>query len=204
MITDRRLAKLERVAAYRQNMTVILENVHDHHNIGAVMRSCDAIGIQEVYVLTTDPRIQKANSEMLKPTSTGVRKWLNVHYFEDTALCFEHVKNNYDTVLATHIDSESNSLYDIDLTGKIAFLFGNEHEGITSEALAYADGNFLIPQYGMVQSLNISVACAITIFEAGRQRSVAGQYNDDPSIMPQKNADTLKHFIYKHKESYKK
>lgn len=204
MITDRRLAKLERVAAYRQNMTVILENVHDHHNIGAVMRSCDAIGIQEVYVLTTDPRIQKANSEMLKPTSTGVRKWLNVHYFEDTALCFEHVKNNYDTVLATHIDSESKSLYDIDLTGKIAFLFGNEHEGITSEALAYADGNFLIPQYGMVQSLNISVACAITIFEAGRQRSVAGQYNDDPSIMPQKNADTLKHFIYKHKESYKK
>ncbi len=204
MITDRRLAKLERVAAYRQNMTVILENVHDHHNIGAVMRSCDAIAIQEVYVLTTDPRIQKANSEMLKPTSTGVRKWLNVHYFEDTALCFEHVKNNYDTVLATHIDSESNSLYDIDLTGKIAFLFGNEHEGITSEALAYADGNFLIPQYGMVQSLNISVACAITIFEAGRQRSVAGQYNDDPSIMPQKNADTLKHFIYKHKESYKK
>jgi len=204
MITEKRLAKLQKVAAYRQNMTVILENVHDKHNIGAVMRSCDAIGIQDIYILMTDPRVQRSKSDNLKPSSTGVKKWLNEHYFEDTGQCFEQVKANYDTILATHIDSDSKSLYDLDLTGKVAFLFGNEHEGITQEALDYADGNFLIPQYGMVQSLNISVACAITIFEAGRQRSVNGQYNDDTSKMPDSNVETLKHFEFKHVESYRK
>ena len=163
MITERRLAKFERVAAYRQNMTVILENVHDPHNIGAVMRSCDAIGIQEVYVLTTDPRIQRAHAVTFKPTSTGVRKWLHVHHYDDVDKCFADIKTKYNNVLATHINSESESLYDLDLTGNVAFLFGNEHEGISEESLKYANGNFLIPQYGMVQSLNISVACALSL-----------------------------------------
>ncbi|MDA8692847.1 RNA methyltransferase [Saprospiraceae bacterium] len=185
-------------------MTVILENVHDPHNIGAVMRSCDAIGIQEVYVLTTDPRIQRANAVTFKPTSTGVRKWLYLHHYNDVDKCFADVKSKYDNVLATHINSESESLYDMDLTGNIAFLFGNEHEGISEEALKYANANFLIPQYGMVQSLNISVACALTIFEAGRQRLAKGMYSDDISQSQGYNGEILKHFRKKHEESYRK
>lgn len=204
MITDRRLAKFQKVAACRQKMTVILENVHDPHNIGAVMRSCDAIGIQEVYVLTTDPRIQRANAVTFKPTSTGVRKWLNLHHYEDIEACFSDVKSKYDKVLATHITSDSESLYDLDLTGNIAFLFGNEHEGISEESLTHADGNFLIPQYGMVQSLNISVACALTIFEAGRQRIMKGMYNDDIDKADDRNKKILTHFQKKHEESYRK
>ena len=92
----------------------------------------------------------------------------------------------------------------MDLTGNVAFLFGNEHEGISEESLKYANGNFLIPQYGMVQSLNISVACALTIFEAGRQRMVKGMYNEDISQSNENNSNILEHFKYKHKESYRK
>jgi tRNA (guanosine-2'-O-)-methyltransferase len=63
------------------------------------------------------------------------------------------------------------------MTQKIAIVFGNEHSGVSEEALANADGNVLIPQVGMIQSLNISVACAVTLYEAFRQRSKAGLYN---------------------------
>lgn len=71
----------------------------------------------------------------------------------------------------------SESLYDLDLTQKVAFVFGNERDGVTEDCLKYCDGNFIIPQVGMVQSLNISVACAITLYEAFRQRKNAGFYD---------------------------
>jgi tRNA (guanosine-2'-O-)-methyltransferase len=187
MITDRRLEKLSKVAAQRQEMTVILENVHDPHNIGAVMRSCDAVGIQEVHIVINDPR---------------VRKWLELFFYDDMATCVQNVRKKYDTILATHINDESKSLYELDLTGKVALLFGNEHDGISADALQYIDGNYLIPQYGMVQSLNISVACAISIFEAGRQRANAGLYNEDIETASESNKRTFDHFINKHKESY--
>jgi len=202
MITDRRLEKLSKVAAQRQEMTVILENVHDPHNIGAVMRSCDAVGIQEVHIVINDPRMNRANALTLNPTSTGVRKWLEVFFYEDMASCVQNVRKKYDTILATHINDESKSLYELDLTGRVALLFGNEHDGISTNALQYIDGNYLIPQYGMVQSLNISVACAVSIFEAGRQRANAGLYNGDIETASENNKRTFDHFINKHKESY--
>jgi tRNA (guanosine-2'-O-)-methyltransferase len=68
-------------------------------------------------------------------------------------------------------------LYELDLTESVALVFGNEHFGVSEELLAVADGNFLIPQVGIIRSLNISVACAVTIYEAYRQRTAAGMYN---------------------------
>lgn len=204
MITDRRLEKLSRVAANRQKMTVIIENVHDPHNIGAVMRSCDAVGIQEIYVLYTDSRLSESRLSELDPTSTGVRKWMYVHFFDDVDACFKQVKSKYDKILATHINDESVSLHDLDLTGNIAFLFGNEHMGITEQALAYADGNFIIPQVGMVQSLNISVACAVTIYEALRQRTNSGLYSDELLDNDTHRQEILEHYNRKHKAAYRK
>jgi tRNA (guanosine-2'-O-)-methyltransferase len=78
----------------------------------------------------------------------------------------------------------STSLYELDLTQRVALIFGNERQGVTEECLSYCDGNFLVPQVGMVQSLNISVACAISLYEAFRQRSAAGAYNGTPSLPP--------------------
>jgi len=179
VITEKRLEKFARVAALRQHMTVIIENVHDPHNIGAVMRTCDSVGIQELYVLYTEDHLTEDRLREVQGSSTGVRKWLDVHFYRNTKACFEAVRKKYDKIWATHLDAESVGLYDLDMTEKVALLFGNEHDGLTKEALSYADGNFIIPQYGMVNSLNISVACAVTLYEAARQRTASEMYSKE-------------------------
>jgi tRNA (guanosine-2'-O-)-methyltransferase len=174
-MTPERTAKINRVLDHRQaGLAVIMENVHDPHNISAVMRTCDAVGIQDIYVLTTRiPRHKKFG----KTSSASALGWLTIHEFEDTKACMEAVKQKYNKIYATHLGVESHSLYDLDLAENVAMVFGNEHSGVTDECLAYCDGNFIIPQVGMVQSLNVSVACAITMYEAFRQRTLAGLYD---------------------------
>jgi tRNA (guanosine-2'-O-)-methyltransferase len=176
-LTESRVSKIRRLIAFRQDFSILLENVHDPHNIGAVLRSCDAVGISEVYLLYTEPLHDYHRKEIGKNASSGSRKWVNVHYYYDVEECFYAVKRKYEKVLGTHLSSESVPLYDLDLTQPVALMFGNEHLGISDASLAKLDGNFVIPQYGMVQSLNISVACAVTVFEALRQRQKAGTYN---------------------------
>ena len=181
-MTPEREAKIKRVLNYRQgNMAVVLENVHDPHNISAVMRSCDAVGMQELYVLNN--KISR-HSKFGKKSSASVAGWLTVHQYQDTKECMEIIRGKYDQVLATHLGATSRSLYELDLTGSVALVFGNEHAGITTECLDYCTGNFIIPQGGMVQSLNISVACAITLYEAFRQRLKAGGYQGEPNLNP--------------------
>ena len=86
-------------------------------------------------------------------------------------------------------DKSNTSLYDLDLTKKVALVFGNEHRGVSDEIKGLADGNFLIPMLGMVQSLNVSVSVAVCVFEAMRQRLKAGMYD--------KSAYTKKELIEK-------
>ncbi len=201
IITEERLNKFTRVAASRQHMTVILENVHDKHNIGAVMRTCDSVGVQELYILYTDPGLGKAHLDRVKASSTGVRKWLDIHFYMDVDECMTAVKKKYDKIYATHLDEESQSLYATDLSEGVALLFGNERDGVSQEALTYADGNILIPQYGMVDSLNISVACAVTLYEASRQRLSKDMYISPESISSE-NQVHLDRFLAKHHEKY--
>ena len=173
-MTEERRQKFERVLAHRQNdLTVVLENVFDPHNISAVMRSCDAVGIQEIYVLNTKiPRHKKWGFR----SSSSAAKWLTVHQFENTDECFAAIRKNYSSIFTTSLTNNSISLYSMDLTQSIALVFGNEHSGVSDEINALADGNFLVPQVGMIQSLNISVACAVTLYEAYRQKQAAGHY----------------------------
>jgi tRNA (guanosine-2'-O-)-methyltransferase len=110
-------------------------------------------------------------------SSSSADKWLTVHQYEDTKACFEAIRKKYETVLTTHLATDSVSLYDTDLTKSVALVFGNEHAGISDEVRALGDGNFIIPQMGMIQSLNISVACAVSLYEAYRQKMVKGHYN---------------------------
>jgi len=102
---------------------------------------------------------------------------VTLHYFESVEACFKVVKEKYQRILATHLGEQSKDLYDLELTEPVALLFGNEHAGLSKEALDQCDGNFTIPQFGMVQSLNISVACAVTLFEVLRQRRAKGLYD---------------------------
>ena len=197
VITEERLAKFARVAATRQNMTVIIENVHDPHNIGAVMRTCDSVGIQELFILFTEDHLDSKRLDQVHGSATGVRKWLHIHIYRDVDACFKVVREKYDAIYATHLDHESKGLYDLDLTRNVALLFGNEHQGISEASLAHADGNFIIPQFGMVNSLNISVACAVSLYEAARQRQAAGLYENG-----KENKALYEHYISQHNKRY--
>ena len=173
-MTEERRQKIEWVLANRQtDITVVLENVFDPHNISAVMRSCDAVGVQEIYVLNTKiPHHKKWGAR----SSSSAAKWLTVHQFDNTEACFEALRKKYSTILTTHLSTDAVSLYQLDLTRSIALVFGNEHSGVDEEIIKLADGNFIIPQMGMIRSLNISVACAVSLYEAFRQKQQMGHY----------------------------
>ena len=176
-MTPERREKLLMVLSKRQpDLTVVLENVFDPHNISAVMRTCDAVGIQEVFILNTKiPRHKKWGAK----SSSSAAKWLTVHQFENTAECFSSLRKRYSKILTTHLSSDAIGLHEINMTEPIALVFGNEHSGVSDDIRALADGNFIIPQVGIIQSLNISVACAVTLYEAFRQKNLAGHYNRD-------------------------
>ena len=180
-MTPERKQRLISVLNKRQgNITVVLENVFDPHNISAVMRTCDAVGMQDIYILNTKiPRHKKWGAK----SSSSAAKWLTVHQYEDAALCFTELRKKYSKILTTHLSSDAIELHQIDFTESIALVFGNEHSGVSDEIRALANGNFIIPQVGIIQSLNISVACAVTLYEAYRQKHVAGHYNK-PGLPP--------------------
>jgi tRNA (guanosine-2'-O-)-methyltransferase len=173
-MTPERKDKLVTVLNKRQgDITIVLENVFDPHNISAVMRTCDAVGVQDVYILNTKiPRHKKWGAR----SSSSAAKWLTIHQYEDAAACFSSLRKNYSTILTTHLSSDAVDLYSVDMTRSIALVFGNEHSGVSDEIRELADGNFVIPQSGIIRSLNISVACAVTLYEAFRQKTNAGHY----------------------------
>ena len=174
-MTPERREKIQTVLSKRQNdITIVLENVFDPHNISAVMRTCDAVGVQELYVLNTKiPRHKKWGVK----SSSSAAKWLTVYQFENAEECFFELRRKYSKILTTHLSSDALNLYEIDLTQPVALVFGNEHSGVSEEIRNLADGNFIIPQAGIIRSLNISVACAVTLYEAYRQKTLAGHYD---------------------------
>ena len=200
-MTPQREEKFRRVVAKRQfNLTVVLENVHDPHNIGAVMRTCDAVGVREIYVLYTEDQLTEETLQVGTSAASGAKKWVEVHLYEDRAACFEAIRQKYDHIFATHLAEDAKSLYDLDLTTSVALLFGNEKDGVSAESLAYTDGNFLIPQMGMVQSLNISVACAVSLYEALRQRQSAGLYGHDPQELNPEQTELFDQYYNLHEQ----
>jgi len=174
-MTPERREKLLSVIRKRQdNLAVVLENVQDPHNISAVMRTCDAVGVQDVYVLNTRiPRHKKFGPR----SSSSAAKWLTVHQHDNADECFVEIRKKYSRIFTTHLAADSWKLYEIDFKQSIAVVFGNEHTGVSEDIRKHADGNFIIPQVGIIRSLNISVACAVTLYEAFRQKNIAGHYS---------------------------
>jgi tRNA (guanosine-2'-O-)-methyltransferase len=187
IMTPERRERLLSVLNKRQaGLTVVLENVQDPHNISAVMRTCDAVGIQEIYVLNNKiPKHKKWGAK----SSSSAAKWLTIHQFTDVDECVAALRKKYEKIYTTHLATDAVSLYEINFTGSVALVFGNEHGGVSEEIRALADGNFIIPQVGIIRSLNISVACAVSIYEALRQRSIAGHY--DQKNLPEEQFNTL-------------
>ncbi len=205
-LLPRRLEKIKKVAAQRQHdISILLENVHDPHNIGAVLRSADAVGIGEVFILNTVEELQGRSPKMGKKTTAGTKRWVERHYFEDRDKCFLAIRRRYSRILATHLYSDSKSIYDIDFRAEpTCIIFGNEHDGVSEESLNMADGNIIIPQYGMVESLNISVACAVTLFEVSRQKNAAGDYDFDSDALTPDQERTLQKYVQTHLDTKKK
>ena len=179
-MTPEREERIEQAVQCRQlDLCVVLENVHDPHNIGAVLRSCDSVGIQEVYILVTDTQMDPEKYFLSKRASSGARKWIDSYLYTNTEKCITDIRKKYKTILGTKLNKESKSLYEFDLSGSVAIAFGNEHDGLSDSFVDHLNGNIEIPQYGMVKSLNISVACAVTLFEALRQREAKGLYREE-------------------------
>ena len=174
-MTPERIQKLITVLNKRQDdITIVLENISDPHNISAVMRTCDAVGVQDIYVLNTKiSRHKKWGAR----SSSSAAKWLTIHQFDNAPECFTLLRKRYSKILTTHLNSDAVNLYEADFTGSTAIIFGNEHDGVSEEIRKLADGNILIPQAGIIRSLNISVACAVVLYEAFRQKFQAGHYN---------------------------
>jgi tRNA (guanosine-2'-O-)-methyltransferase len=188
-MTTEREQRITSVLDKRQdNLTIVLENVFDPHNISAVMRTCDAVGVQDLFILNTKiPRHKKWGAK----SSSSAAQWLTIHQFTDARECFDALRRRADRIVTTHLSGDAVSLYQMDLTSRIALVFGNEHSGVSDEIRAMADGNFIIPQVGIIKSLNISVACAVSLYEAFRQKSAAGQY-DRPGLEPGRYERLLK------------
>ena len=173
-MTPERFERLTSVLNKRQpGITVVLENVFDPHNVSAVMRTCDAVGIQDVYILNN--KIPPHKKWGYRSSSTAT-EWLTIHQFTDLNECFDELRKKYNKIYATHLDESAVGLYQLDLTETVALVFGNEKCGVSDDITALVDGNFIIPQVGIIKSLNISVACAVTLYEAYRQKEGMGHY----------------------------
>jgi len=174
MPAPQRQQRIANVVAARQQGVVVIENIHDPHNAEAVIRSCDAFGIQKIYLIFLDhePFDPQAIGKL---SSSSANKWLDFVAYHSTAACLIDLKQQGYELIATVLDEQAESLYSAQLTTpKIALLFGNEHKGLSPTACKLADRAITIPMQGMVQSLNLSVTASIVLYEITRQRLARG------------------------------
>lgn len=178
--TDRRVVRLTATIARRQpDLTVVIENVHDPHNVSAVLRSCEGVGMLRVHAIYTDE--EPPRRSFARSTSASAAKWIEVIHHDSVATCFDRLRTEGFTILATALTETSVDLYATDLRRPTAIVLGNETRGVSGEAQHLADGQISIPMMGMIESLNISVASAVILYEALRQRRRDGQY-DAPKL----------------------
>lgn len=175
-MTPKRFNRIRSVVEKRQkHLTVVLENIHDPHNVSAILRTADAVGVDKVYLIYNTNKFPKIG----RTSSASAKKWIGLERFADAAECIESLRKDKYRIYSTHINNDVKkniSLYDLDLTARTALVFGNEHTGVSQQLVDLSDKNFMIPMYGMIQSLNVSVAVAVCLYESLRQREVKGLY----------------------------
>jgi tRNA (guanosine-2'-O-)-methyltransferase len=175
-LVPERKARIDQVVAHRtRTLTVVMEAFCDPQNVNAVLRTCEAFGVQDVHVVEGVLKPYDRN----KKVSQNADKWLDVHRWKSTRECLAHLKAEGYAVHATHLGPRSRALSACSFAGKVALVFGNEHRGVSDEAVAMADAVYAIPMLGFVQSLNVSVAAAISIATAVERRlAERGRHGD--------------------------
>lgn len=185
-MTPERYRKICTVLDKRQpDLTVLMDNVHKPHNLSAVLRTCDAVGIPEIHAVCPE-----ANMKKLGHTSGGSKKWVQLHNYSSLPEAFGELQERGMKSYAAHLSDDTVDYREIDYTRPVALVLGAEKEGVSDEALSLVDGTISIPMQGMVQSFNVSVAAAIILSEAQRQRQIAGLY-DEPRIDPETRSRLL-------------
>ncbi len=172
-MTPKRYAKLRSVLDRRQpDLTVLLDNVHKTHNFSAIVRSCDAVGAFEAHAVWPDPRLKPNHM-----SSGGAGKWVRVCVHPDLDTAASALRERGMRIVAAHPDEIACDYRQIDFSQPTAILLGAELDGISRVGLNLSDVCVAVPMAGMVESLNVSVAAAVLLFEAQRQRDAAGMYN---------------------------
>ncbi|MEX2542304.1 MAG: tRNA (guanosine(18)-2'-O)-methyltransferase TrmH [Trueperaceae bacterium] len=179
-MTSERYRRIMQILAQRQpDLTILAEDVYKPHNLSAMLRSCDAVGIGLVHAIDPTGGVPTFNE-----TSAGADRWVEVRVHADFAEASAQVRDQGMQLLAAHFSDRAVDYRDVDYTRPTAVLFGNEKRGVSHQAAARVDGHVIIPMLGMVRSLNVSVATAVILFEAQRQRREAGMF-ERPRLSPE-------------------
>jgi tRNA (guanosine-2'-O-)-methyltransferase len=186
-LLPRRFERLKAVLGRRMgNLTVLLEHVEKPHNLSAILRSCDAVGVLEAHAVCHDGRLPTFNS-----TAQGSQKWVPLHLHASGSEAIRYLKRNGFRIYGTHLGVEAVDYRDCDFSGPTAFVLGAEKWGLRPETAALVDQPVFIPMRGMVQSLNVSVATATLLFEALRQRQAAELVPERGEGMPRQRFEAL-------------
>ncbi len=171
-MTPERKTRIQQVAARRQpDLSVFMERVHKPHNVAAVLRTCDAVGVMRAHAVPGSDGIPKLNH-----TSQGAQRWVELVRHRDTPSGLELLREQGFTIYAAHFSDQAVDFRQPDYTQPTVIVLGTEKFGVSDEALALIDQQIIIPMAGMAQSLNVSVATALVLYEAQRQRQAAGMY----------------------------
>ncbi|SHI21196.1 tRNA (guanosine(18)-2'-O)-methyltransferase TrmH [Ferrimonas marina] len=171
-MSPERLARINAMLDNRQSdLTICLEHIHKPHNLSAVIRTADAVGVPEVHAIWLAESTRVSNHK-----ASGSGQWVDVRSHDSTADAINHFRGQGMQVLVTNLSDTAVDYREIDYTRPTALMMGNEKDGISDQALALADQDIIVPMVGMVQSLNVSVAAALILYEAQRQRQAAGLY----------------------------
>ena len=190
LVSKERLEKMKSILNSRQNtLRVFMDHVFSNHNLSAIVRTCDAVNVGRLYY--RHQRKVKLNNEI----TMGAHKWIFHEYVEDIEKFYQNIKAEGYQVVVTLLDKDTVDFREVDYTKPTLIVLGNEVDGASQTSIKYADKKVIIPMYGMSQSLNVSVANAVILYEAQRQRSLKGMYNT-PSLPNDIIEKTLKKWAY--------
>ena len=190
-MTPRRFHRIVSILDRRQtDLTVLMDNVHKPHNVSAVVRTCDAVGILDVHSVSPRDGFRARH-----PSASGAERWVRMHTHPTHAAAAEHLHGHGMRIVAAHPVPEAVDFRTLDYTRPTALLLGSELDGLDGEAAHIADTFVIIPMHGAVASLNVSVAAAIILYEAQRQRAAAGCY-ERPTVDAATRATLLFEWAY--------
>ncbi len=195
MNSEKRQEKIDKTLLYKQpSLLLFLENIHDSHNLSAIVRSCDGVGVMELYYTHKNNEHFRTH----KTITQGAHRWVNRFKVNEEDKCqfLKQKQAEGFQVVATHLGANSISFREVDYTIPTIIIMGNEKEGVSSELISQADRTITIPMQGMVQSLNVSVATALVLYEAQRQLENKGMY-DTPQLSEKERKKIKSEWIYR-------